>query len=47
MEDFYTRLMALVDETEASAVELIGFLELAKSAILLEIAEEEDSENEA
>ena len=44
--DFSARLQDLLDETEASYIELLGTLELAKQRLLTEAIEEEDSEYE-
>lgn len=44
--DFSARLQDLLDETEASYIELVGTLELAKQRLLTEAIEEEDSEFE-
>ena len=40
METFYEQLMALIDEADGSAAEVIGFLEIAKAALLLDLTNE-------
>ncbi|MEM1433457.1 MAG: hypothetical protein AAGG11_05340 [Pseudomonadota bacterium] len=44
--DFSARLQDLLDETEASYIELLGTLELVKQRLLMEAIEEEDSDYE-
>lgn len=42
--EFSAQLQDLLDETEASYIELIGQLELAKQRLLLEAIDEDDAE---
>lgn len=45
MEAFYESLMALIDQADGSPAEILGFLEIAKASLLLDLtSDDEDAE---
>lgn len=44
MEAFYESLMSLIDEAEGSPAEVIGFLEIAKASLLIELTSDDNDE---